>query len=315
MILSIILALIINYFFGKVIHWIPYYLVVNAENSLKAKKQERKNFKFNHLNTKEKIIYTLLPDYYFALCYKVYIKNLNKECEFHSSGKCITDRDDICITEWDSIKIKVKYFIQFSNWLNVMITCIFGIITVLFWGYNGWIIDLGFYILIARVFSRFIEISFAFYKDVVRVDDKVFTESSGERNYIHRWRNSLILKSGRISLAIHSLIEVVILYSLVYYSISIYFFELNNDELIKLIGFKSEILTYLNFLFTSIAVTVMNFSYTNFPHIAWSIGHLSQVLLSMILIVLSLASYLGLNNNLSERDNDLYNRVQEKLKE
>lgn len=299
---TILIAILLHFILGYLIHCISYYLV-----------EEKKHWYKETL--KFKIGFLLFPDYLFALRYKKIIRNIyENNCVHNCSEKkcyCIKDRDKICINNWDSIKIKTKYFVQFSNWLNLILNCLIGIITICLWGYEGWIINIILYIVILRVISRFYEIAIAFYKDVVRVDDKFFVNSAGEYKYIHRWKNSLILKSGRISLAIHSLIEVVILYSILYYFLSLYLFELNNVS--DLIGNNGQILNYFHFLFVSTAVSAMNYSYTSFPHILWNVTHLSQVFLSLVLIVLSIASYLGLNGELDDRDEKFYIETHKEL--
>ncbi|MCL9971431.1 hypothetical protein MX569_12690, partial [Anoxybacillus kestanbolensis] len=74
-------------------------------------------------------------------------------------------------------------------------------------------------------------------------------------------------------------------------------------------------LNFINFLLLSASVSSLNFSYTSFCSIFWSVAHVSQVILSLMLISLSIASYIGLENNLSERDLQFFKDLaKEKLK-
>jgi hypothetical protein len=266
---------------------------------------------------KSSLLWLFSPDYFYALSFK------NKICDEHKHIKCsnntcpsdcYVDTDGICLLAWDTIKIKMKYFVIFSNWNNVILSSIIAIITVLSWGYNNGITDLLFSIIIFRVISRFLEISIAFFKDVVRVDDKLFIrEDDQDTIYIHRWKNTFLLKSGRISLAIHSIVEVIILFSLIYYFI--YNTAGDQKDIKTMIGNNND-LNFINFFLLSASVSFLNFSYTSFCNIFWSVAHVSQVILSLVLISLSIASYIGLDSNLLERDLQFFEDLaKEKLKQ
>jgi hypothetical protein len=70
-----------------------------------------------------------------------------------------------------------------------------------------------------------------------------------------------------------------------------------------------------DFLLHSISVTTMNYSFNaSDTFILWSIAHISQVILSFILIILSIGSYIGLESDLHSRDEDFYLRVHTKKK-
>lgn len=250
-------------------------------------------------------------DYLSALHFKELIKN-NYRDTHHCIGSCIIDKDGICIREWDKIRIKLKFFIEFSNWINFVVAFLLASLTILLWGLEGWIIDLIFCVIILRVVSRFLEIAIAFFNDVVKVNDKLFTNGGykhGEAIYIHRWKNSLILKSGRISLAIHSLVEIIFLYSILYYYILLYFPN-SHPENIFVPVLEWNIFSYLHFLLLSTATSFMNTSFREFAQLIWSVTHITQVLLSVILIILSITTYIGLDNEISNRDKEFYKRIE-----
>lgn len=266
---------------------------------------------------KQKILQFLFflfsPDYYFAREYKENIKKSYIRCCYKTcySHQCLKDKngEGICLKNWDGIRIDLKYFVIYSNWYNVILASLVAIITIFFWGYSGWLIDVLFYFLVFRILSRFIEIVVAFYKDVARVDDKLFATNMGTNHrYIHNWKNSLLLKSSRISLAVHSLAEIVILFSLLYYFISLNYLYLDKENLLIDIGTSGELNTF-NFFLLSLSVSAFNFSFSSYNSILWSLAHVVQVILSIVLIILALATYLGSGNDLLKRDKEFYLKI------
>jgi hypothetical protein len=303
-VISCISAYIMNIFIAYLLHKRIYNLI-----SAGGKKFNVKN-PFDDKTLRGIVFFLLSPDNYFAQQYKENIKKAYKRCCHVTCGKsCLRDRngEGICLKSWDLIKIHIKYFVIFSNWYNVILAVILTIITILFWGYSGGIVSFIYFFVAARILSRFIEITLAFYKDVTRKDDKVFADIYKEnQKYVHGWKNSLLLKSSRVSLAIHSLAEIILLYSILYYFIYLEF--LPSDIISKLkdtIGAAGEI-NAVNFIFFSSTVSSFNFSFFSFESNLWSAAHVSQVLLSMVLIIMALATYLNADNDLLNRDQDLY---------
>jgi hypothetical protein len=343
---AFILIIVIHYFLSWYIHKVAFNIVLDQVNTnneeetihldIDNKKNILKTFRVTRDKTVKRVIektngkhsvvirflkqafkILITPDFYFATVYKKHLRSLltihpcsiNKDCK-HSYK--------ICYHQWDSIKIAKKYFIQFSNWINIITVSLLGIIVLILHEHTVTYFDsmlLG--IIVFRIFSRFIELSIAFYKDNVPVNDKIFKSEAGiESVYIHRWKNSLLLKSSRISLAVHSLIEVIILFSLFYFLasnvgfIEIPFskpaFTVDNDLGITILedNYKPQFTDYL--LYT-ISVTAMNFSFDPTYVVSWlGLAHIVQVILSLVLIVLSIASYIGLENTLSKREESFY---------
>ncbi|WP_237458649.1 hypothetical protein [Pontibacillus yanchengensis] len=185
------------------------------------------------------------------------------------------------------------------------------VVSVLFLGITSLLVFLIFMILLWRVISRFLEIVIAFYKDVVVVEDKLFKLKNKDKQiYIHRWKNTLLLKSSRISLAMHSLLEITMLFSLIYY----YFYLFNiisASDILNIIGVTDTRVKFVHFVLYSIPVTGLNVSYGGVSNIYWNAAHIMQLLLSLVLIILSISSYIGLENKLSVRDRELYTRVKQ----
>jgi hypothetical protein len=356
----IIVALILgtHYFLSWYIHKIAFNIVVdqvstkeeNEANHLKLAnekiifkslritsnktKSDRKTTKSKSQIFKNVLKFTFSPDFYFANQYKNSLRALLTIHPCDNTTDC-KHNDGICYHQWDTIKIAKKYFIQFSNWINIITVSLLGVIILILHENTVTYFDsllLG--VIVLRIISRFIEISIAFYKDNVLVHDKIFKSNDGtDPIYIHRWKNSLLLKSSRISLAVHSLIEVIILFSLFYYLASnIGIIEIPFSKPVLTMDEESGAITLLesnyitqfkDYLLYTISVTAMNFSFDPTYVVSWlGLAHIAQVILSLVLIVLSIASYIGLDNNLTKREEDFYLSTQpkkveleEKLKE
>jgi hypothetical protein len=391
----LIWAIVIHTFLAWGIHTTAYRKVIHTHRDWRRKpeipftfhslfKHHYKTLKFKH-NYRSKLLNTLYIlwhskskfailslDYFFAIYYKKHLEAPHKTCSYNDCNRCKESgvvRDKICFHEWDTLRIKNKYFIQLSNWHNIIAVVLLGFITIVSFSIkttsNNWLTVLML-VVIFRIISRFVEISIAFYKDAVEVNDKIFrksrktTKSTTELNYynkilidngivledvyIHRWKNSMLLKSGRISLAVHSLIEVILLFSLFYcigthkelieidnmpvvnevYSVTIYTNDNETyivdsikmagpDGLASLMSNKQKndaIPSYWNFLLYSASVTFMNISFdTKFLSSYLALTHVTQVLLNLVIIVLSIATYIGLDNKLSDRESNFYIRT------
>lgn len=251
------------------------------------------------------------PDYIFAKAYKDLNKKQYKRDDSNHKCKCsktcpLSKVDNISMCEYDELRITNKYFIEFSNWNNLIFTIILAVMTVVIWGSIGEFLFRVFSFFIAyRIVSRGIEIIIAFYNDVVKVNAIIFTQTeTGEFTYVSNWKNSLILKTGRISLAIHSLLEIIFSFSILYALVC-------NSSLIDISGLpiKSGD-SYSQYLLFSASVSVFNFSFFDYENFYLSIMHVSQVFLSMVLIVLSVARYLGLSDELTLRDERFFLNVE-----
>jgi len=192
-----------------------------------------------------------------------------------------------------------------------------------------------------RLISRGLEISIAFYKDIVKVDSKLFLQvdvikDNTEKNqirilnskYINGFKSSLLREGARLSLAVHSLLELFITFALAFYLLfnilslldESYFLtnssnpsieiELRDEKIyIKRINEEEISISAPNyvetFLFSS-SLGLFNISYVTYQNILISILHFYQVLLSAILILLSIARYLNNDKLLSPQDERLY---------
>ncbi|WP_337050690.1 hypothetical protein [Priestia megaterium] len=239
-------------------------------------------------------------------------KNLHSK--EYSSGRCFLGSVDKFHTRIEVIlnsRIYKHYLIIFLNWINLIKTVIFAFIIIGLIGYEGFII----YTLIAFFFfhfiSRTIEIFYAFYKDIVRVDSKTFYNGIIKKSdnmgifkyvpvYINDWKNSAIRKPMRISLAIHSIIEVVLSFSLIYYFAAL-------TSAVYPTGFKLDFNytwsfnSYLKMLLYSTSVSFFNFSFPT-KSLLLCVLHIWQLLISIVLISLSIASYMGRDDKLTDRE-------------
>lgn len=252
-------------------------------------------------------------DYFYALAYKQLMKDSVKNACLGAPPTCACatssdhyENDGICLAGWDQIKNARKFFVEFSNWLNVIFTILLSFVAVIFlWTNQGWIVDVFFYTICWRILSRSIEIAVAYYKDVVRVDAVIFTQKGGATNklYVNNWKSSLIRRPARISLAIHTLLEMILAFALLHYFLAVHF---QPDSPLPLTNGQEELLDYGSFFLFSVSLSFFNFSFTAYPALIWSIVHVWQVLLSMVLIILSLANYLGMDDTLLQRDRKFF---------
>lgn len=243
------------------------------------------------------------PDYFYAVLYKSKLKDRVGICKNLGEYK---DKDKKGLMEWDRIKIERKFFVEYSNWFNVCFIIILTTLIIGIWNYDGFIVEILFYFLLFRLLSRSIEIIYAYYKDVVRVDSiifKRFIKNKEEKIYINNWKSSAIRKPARISLACHTLFEMVLTFTLLYYFIASI---LSSDSLPV-----NTLSLYWEFFIYSLSINIFNFSYTSYPNMLWSILHVAQVFIGVMLIVLSLARYLGLSDEITERDEEFFIKVEE----
>ncbi|HDX9652507.1 TPA: hypothetical protein ROY23_002973 [Bacillus wiedmannii] len=266
------------------------------------------------------IMFGLSHDYFYASYYKdclIKNKDFNEQCPLRDNEnkllkkyyhyykerkyiECKTTNDlSRYGCERHQERKRLRDYIIFSNWFNVSAAAIFFFLIIVF----HWIIALFFneymwyesaiyflkqiifiFILI-RVISRAIEVSVAFYNDVVKV--KMNSDLSfGDR--------ATTLKRGnRISLAVHSYIEFVLLFAILYYSKS----DWINSSLVSI---TKNPLGCLDYVLYSAAVSAFNFSFDNTIYTLGKFVHVLQVFLSIILVVLSLATYLGLRDEMNE---------------
>lgn len=265
-------------------------------------------------------MYFMSPDGFFSKYYKdelekdlyekmIFLENYKdyytKEVKERVSGEAKNFKYGLSLEAWNLVKIERKFFIEWSNWLN----CIFSILlctATFLWIYfvsaSVYSIIFFFSLLVYRLFSRGIEIALSFYQDVVNKRAKIIYRKGKAYKYVLNFKSSLIRSRGRLSLAIHSLIELTFLYSSLYFINSIL-----TDT------FEKVVLTPFNSLLFSASLGVFNFSfnyadsYLLFPQ---SILHISQILLSVVLILLSIAQYVGANDDLSKIDEELYLKVE-----
>jgi len=118
------------------------------------------------------------------------------------------------------------------------------------------------------------------------------------------YKSSTLKRGHRISLAFHSYVEIVIMYSLIYI--------LSND-----LGYfytikSSDMKSYLDFVLYSLSVSAFNISFTMDFSTFQKLIHVSQVFSNITLVVLSIASYIGMNDKMTEAEKAKWKR--DKLK-
>ncbi|MCC2517814.1 MULTISPECIES: hypothetical protein [Bacillus cereus group] len=263
-------------------------------------------------------------------------------------GKNYIDKDDLCIQCNDSLKFMTKFHVKFSNWYNLVIS-IFLAVAVIFIGIHGnysypkGIIYTLFILLLLRLVSRTIEIAKAFYDDVVQVGVRIYNKKN-EKVYLHDWKNTYIRKPLRISLAIHSLLELVLMFTCAYILTFIMFgnqIGFQDKESEK--SFKHEMVTEVKseqnitkvyiekesssskindyivegkvyeFFVYAVSICFFNISYINYGVPLWNILHVWQVTMSMVLIILCIAAYFGRSDDMYKRESEFFARTLEEV--
>ena len=270
------------------------------------------------------ILKLISPDYILAnkaketLVENVKQDGINKEYKpkwFEFDNNLIGKSD----YEWLKIQIERKFLIEWSNWANIVITVRLFLIVTLIYIFEIFIFEIIFdhiidgnlyykindfiWLFLAlligyRIISRGIEIIIAFYKDVVSVDSKLFYNLEGEKqidfahinldkmncSYINGFRFTLLRSQARLSLAIHTLIELFILFTILYLSFSFIIEDFWGTNMGP---------SLVTSIFYSLSLGVFNVSFD--PQFVWvkALFHVLQVVLSCILILLSVAQYLN----------------------
>jgi len=304
---SILFYLICFSIISLIFIWLIAYLTHKfVYNKLGSNSTEPVKIKYN------KLLLLLSPDLYYANLYKEQIKlackknksllpkNISEETMFK-------DTESIDTIQWNHIKIQSKYFVENCNWININLTVVgIGLIyifTIILKSslLNEFLLTL----MIFRLISRGIEVTIAFYNDVVNVNSKLFilsNESTFKSYYINGFKSTLIRQSGRLSLAIHTLIELTLLYGFIYYL----YFNIIVDIPSAFADIDTPPPTFFEMLLFSSSLGLFNISYNAYANILLALFHSSQVFLSGVLILLSIAQYIGADKSLSPEEETFY---------
>ncbi|HDR7585005.1 TPA: hypothetical protein QCX49_005742 [Bacillus mobilis] len=274
-------------------------------------------------------------DYFFADVFKYTLrerKELNKKCllrKYKGSEKHFYLNRDIDCKDKDGKgtygceihqeKIRLKSFVIYSNWKNICSAGFLILISILIknMDYQNSLIPgfgnsikitinqndikyLLFMFVFVRLISRGIEVTVAFYNDVVK--------SKMNRDLDIGNRSTNLKRGHRISLAIHSYLEFVFLFSILYY--------LKPHYISGILPASILIDGYLDYLLYSGSVSAFNISFdiVNLKPLGKFL-HTLQVFLSVNLIVLSVATYLGIKDEMNEYEKADWEEEQRKQNE
>ncbi|EHL66033.1 hypothetical protein HMPREF1014_05414 [Bacillus sp. 7_6_55CFAA_CT2] len=244
-------------------------------------------------------------------------------CTCKENFRYLSRKNHKCVCCYDLVKFSNSYFIVFSNWFNVLFTvALMGILLIIIQFKGHFLMAAEFlmisqYALLAyRLVTRSLEIGRAilcgccssrlvkiFYFNSKFINSK--TEKDMEELYLHKWKNSYIRKPTRISLAVHTLFELVLMFTMMY-MLTFIVFKLDNQSVISQYitnNYMYECLLY------SLSVSFFNISFINYKFLIWNILHVWQVTMSMVLIILSIAGYLGEEDDVYRRESNFYARV------
>lgn len=310
---------------------IYYYYTDDEKNIIEHKKLDLRNSKliFNKqyllpLNIKEGFFFLLSPDYFYSNRNKEQLIEFTRKIKYkYNEGEIIEligeNEHGLTNYDWLRISIERKFLVEWSNWSNVKRSIVyFFLVTILY--IVQYVVDICsvensnkdehiiMYLIlfisgmiIFRIISRSIEIIFAFYKDVVRVDSKSYLVKNFQNNYmeyqistmgyINGFKSSLLRSQGRLSLAIHSLIEFFILFSAIYIILS--------TTISNFWGGESSEANPLNAILYSFSLGVFNVSFDSEFLLLQGFLHSLQLLTSCVLILLSVSHYLNGNNRMA----------------
>lgn len=280
------------------------------------------DIKIKDLKDKGQLIKSIFsPDYFWAEFFKRRI------------GYSISDSIMIDLETLEYTRLVKKFYIERANWLNLNLSlAASSILFILFYNSStlyGLTPIICIFLVLNRLISRSIEILFAFYNDVVNNREKIFysknrsfmtfngdvlsnnfidlprsqriLDLAEQRIYIHPWKNTILLSNSRTSLALHSLLELTIIYAVFYFllsGLSHYHYLLTPPNELQ------EKLGVMKFLIYSIsnAVTLPEIKPLNY----WAIAQAFQLLPSIVLLIMSLAYYLGKDNDIPPHLKELY---------
>ncbi|OXS73235.1 hypothetical protein B1B04_13195 [Lysinibacillus sp. KCTC 33748] len=310
----LLVGFIFTFLMSLGVHFLAYYRILRSRDETSLSTEAIFKTVFDNFNKRDILKIFISPDLAMAQYCKNLIVNDIKSIEFNTSDTDIyLDREHrLSSYHWSLIRIEKKAFIEFSNWLNIILTTILFVVTYFIFDIaTYWILA----IIIYRILSRGTEIVVAFYYDVVQVNSKQFYLGKDEE-YINGFTSSLIRQSGRLSLAIHSLIEMIFIFAIAYF---VYFqvitsLSLTTDFVTCTISDnciikKEDAPTLFETLLMSSTLGVFNISYGVFPNILLAILHAFQILISGVLILLSVAQYLGADKTLNISDEKFYNEI------
>jgi hypothetical protein len=143
------------------------------------KKSEDKPYIYHYGSLSRVALLFISPDYIYASWFKNDIKHKHKYCHLPNCGdSCLKDNHGkgVCLKLWDNIKIKNKFFIKLSNCENLIVSVILSLLCIYLFEFKGLLI-------LIRTISRAVEIIYAFYKDIVGINDKVFASKYDEKMY------------------------------------------------------------------------------------------------------------------------------------
>lgn len=290
-IIGYLLSLVLAIF----LHWIIFKSVIykNSKCLIEKKNKEIPSEFKNKLNTILDLLKTLprliaSPDYFYADFYK------KRLLGYGEGRKSWCKQKDLCIEVWDKDsyirhhqKNLRRDFIIYSNWVNVVIACVICMAAV-----NIQKNEIFLTFLFFHTVSRVIEVVWAFYQDVVRAKMDPLTLGIG-------YKSSNLKRGNRISLALHSYVEFILLFACIYFLSGDY---INNNFL------NYDVHSFLDFFLYSMSVSAFNFSLdiqgtTTFGRTI----HVVQVITNMTLIVLSVATYIGMKDKMSEIEKSEWN--------
>lgn len=258
------------------------------------------------------------PDLVFAKVFKELIKRaysqIDKENELLDGDNSFINLNNQTFYQIKNQRDKLRIFVILSNRINLCLSLlIFSILLVISMLFEGnvfyesiWYLNI-IIILIFRITSRVYEVVTSFYLDTVHTKVQYFYSNknlkilekdknmkiNSNRFYVH-WKSTSLRKPERISLAVYSYIEMIIWFAILYYLFSL---TPGCHE-----SWINSAKTLYDSLLYSCSINFFNISYDPSFEMYIRFAHVTQVFTSIILVVLSLATYLGDSDEMDEEE-------------
>lgn len=237
------------------------------------------------------------PDLFFSNIFKKSFLNINRKSK-SIKNKFIEYGTNNTLYNWNRYKILNKYFIIYTCSFHFYLAFLYLITTVaLSESYE----NLLCYFFIFRLLSRSVQVVNALYLDVVSTKDKLFIKESvldyRNEDYYFKWNNSFLLRDKRLALILHTFIEMIILFGIVHY--------LKQPIILSNI---------LDALLYSASISVFNTSYSPSDSLTTRVIFCYQIFTSVIILLLSLAHYVGKENEVNSDEKSNYQSMYSEYK-
>lgn len=260
-------------FFMEITNWIKYIITLDYQSASIAKNNIHLEKYLENVKTKYHLrnnwLSTLHPINRFNKLHNNEIESIINNCLNTSSIQRKIDRGELI-----EKRNKKNLFISIS--LSISMIIIMGVVEFCFdnWLNSDLLLVICMVLLFFRLLTRSTEIVIAFYNDIKDKQPK----------------HSNLNGQDRLVLAITSLLEITILSAFIHYFYDLFINGMNGQT----------VMSFLNIMMEHFSIQVFNISFDPASNIFSNTIHIIQLITSFCLIILAIASYLGLKTDETE---------------